>query len=79
MKKLILAAVIIAAGWYVIRWIDRETTPEKLRQTEPVKYLKGLHSDVEMAKETRKQVNQRLQQDMKGYDALSQPGRDKPQ
>ena len=53
MRNLILILILLAAGWFAYDWLKKQSTPEKLRQSVPVRYAKALEADVKKAEEAR--------------------------
>ncbi|MBI4386271.1 MAG: hypothetical protein HY551_02715 [Elusimicrobia bacterium] len=61
MKKIILLAALLTAGWYFRQWLRKAGSPENIKQSAPVRYVDTLQRDVEKAKAAGEAANAHIQ------------------
>ena len=62
MKRLILLLILLAAGWYAYGKLKERATPEAIRQSEPVKYVTSLQSDVRKAEQAAQKYTEKARE-----------------
>ncbi len=63
MKYLIILTVFLSVGWLFYEWCRQQSTPEKIQQSEPGKYVQGLQNAVQKAERARDQANEAIRRE----------------
>lgn len=60
MKKIILFLLLLAGWWFFYKWLQRESTPEKLRESTMVKYTDNLQIAVKKAEVAKDKADEAI-------------------